>query len=132
MQNRFYKFVHFQLFSVKYKFVHLRLFDVKFLFSQKHIFDKQKITAFYGRASVVSDFKPTWENDDLLSSRHKSIFEVPHPVHEYTKMRIPGKRCLTNTAGTFWDSWNGSALRYLGVDHFDRYRTKIYGKEEKR
>ena len=83
LRSRFYKFVHLQLFSVKYKFVHLQLFnvkykfvhlqqfDVKFLFSEKHIFRKQKKTPVYGRAFVVSDFKLTRENDDLLSSRHK-------------------------------------------------------------
>ena len=103
MRKRFYKFLHLQLFSVKYKFVHLQLFDVKFLFYEKHIFRKQKRTAVYGRASVVSDFKLTWENDDLFSSRPVIfvIFEVPHSVHEYTKMRIPGKMYLTNTARTF-------------------------------
>ena len=84
LRNRFYKFVHLQLFSVKYnfvhlvqlfnvkhKFVHLQLFDVKFLFSEKHIFRKQKRTGVYLRASVFLDFKLTRENDDLLSSRHK-------------------------------------------------------------
>ena len=50
---------------------------------------------------LVSDFKLTRENDDLLSSRHKYIFEVPHPVQEYTKMRIPDKRYRTNTVRTF-------------------------------
>ena len=64
-------------------------------------------------------------------SRHKYIFEVPHSVNEYTKMRIPGKMYLTKTARTFWASWSASAWRYLGVDHFSRYRTKIYGKEGK-
>ena len=51
-----------------------KLFDVKFLFSENHVFRKQKRTAClwsYGRASLVSDFKLTRENDDLLSSRHK-------------------------------------------------------------
>ena len=28
--------------------------------------------------SLVSDLKLAQENDDLLSSRHKYIFEVPH------------------------------------------------------
>ena len=42
-----------------------------FLLSKNHIFVKQKRTAVYGRASLVSDFKLTWENDDLLSPRHK-------------------------------------------------------------
>ena len=45
----------------------------------------------HGRASLVSDFKFTRENNDLLFSGHKYIFEVPDPVHEYTKVRIPNK-----------------------------------------
>ena len=57
--------------------------------------------AVYGRESLASDFKLTWENDDLLSSRHKQIFEVPHPVQEYTKMRISDKRYRTNMVCTF-------------------------------
>ena len=86
MHNRVYKFVHLQLFNVKYKFVHLQLFDIKFLFSEKYIFRKQKRAAVSRHASLVLDFKLTRENDDLLYSRHREIFEVPHPVHEYTKM----------------------------------------------
>ena len=83
----FHKFVYLQLFNVKYKFVHLQLLDYKFLFSEKHIFCKQertknqkkyKSTAVYGCMSLVSDLKLAQENDDLLSSRHKYIFEVPH------------------------------------------------------
>ena len=61
----------FRLCKVRYKFVHLQLFDVKFLFSENLIFRKQKRTAVYGRTSLVSDLKLNWENDDLLSSRHK-------------------------------------------------------------
>ena len=26
-------------------------------------------------------------------------------------------------------TWNASALTYLGIDHFDRYSTKKYGKK---
>ena len=78
------------------------LFDVKFLFSENHIFRKSKRIADYRRASLVSDFKFTQENDGLLSSRHKQIFEVPHPVQEYIKMRIPAKGYQTNTVRTFW------------------------------
>ena len=51
--------------------------------------------------SLVSDFKLFRKNDDLLSSRHKQIFEVQNPVHEYTRMRIPDKIYRTNTARTF-------------------------------
>ena len=61
----------FRMCNVRYKFVHLQLFDVKFLFSENLIFRKQKRTAVYGRTSLVSDLKLNWENDDLLSSRHK-------------------------------------------------------------
>ena len=39
---------------------------------------KYKRTAVYGCMSVVSDLKLAQENDDLLSSRHKYIFEAPH------------------------------------------------------
>ena len=101
------------------------LFDVKSLFSEDHIFCKQKRAAVYGCRSLVLDFKLTRENDDLLSSRHKFIFEVPHPVQEYTKTWILDKRYQTNTFCTFWGTWSASALRYLGLDHFGRYRTKI-------
>ena len=44
------------------------------------------------------DFKLTRENDELLSSRYKYIFEVLHPLHKYTKMRVPDKRYRTNIA----------------------------------
>ena len=37
----------------------------------KNIFHKQKRTAVYWHASIVSDFKLTWGNDGLLSLRHK-------------------------------------------------------------
>ena len=56
---------------MKHEFVELQLFDVKFLFSEKHIFRNQNRTAVYERASLVLGFKLIWENEDLLSSRHK-------------------------------------------------------------
>ena len=68
---------------------------------KKRIFCKQNRIPVYGRTSLVSDFKLTRENDDLQSSRYKYIFEVPHPLHEYTKMRIPNRRYQTNTVRTF-------------------------------
>ena len=91
LRNKFCKFVHLQLFSVKCKFVHLQLFDVKLFFPEKHIFREQKRTVCYGRASVISDFKLTRKNNDLLYLRHKQFFEVPLSVHEYTKIQIPAK-----------------------------------------
>ena len=123
--------MHLQLFNVEYKFVHLQLFDVKFLFSEKHIFGKLKKTpAVCGLASVFSDFKLTRENDDLFSSRRKYIFEVPHPVHEYTVMRIPNKS-IRQTWFVLFEVLSLEVLEVLGVDHFSRYRTKIYEKQEK-
>ena len=47
------------------------LFDVKFSFSKNPIFRKQKRTTVYGLASLLSDFKLTQKNDDMLFSRHK-------------------------------------------------------------
>ena len=46
------------------------MFVVKFLFSEEHTFCKQKRTVVYGRASLVSGFQLTRENDDLTSPRH--------------------------------------------------------------
>ena len=90
-----------------------------------NIFHKQKRMVVYGRTSLLLDFKLTRENDDLFSSRYKNFFEVPHPVQEYTKMQIPDKKYLTNTAGTFWVTRRASALCHLGLDHFDILRTEI-------
>ena len=47
------------------------LLDFKFLFPKSHIFRKQKRTGVCGSESLISDFKLTRENDDLLSSRDK-------------------------------------------------------------
>ena len=47
-----------------------KLFGVKYLCPKNHVFRKQNKTAVYGLmdvASLVSDFKLTRENDDLLS-----------------------------------------------------------------
>ena len=59
----------------------------------------------------------------------KYFFEV---VDRYTrgiarvrKMRILNKRYITNTASTFWGTWDASALSYLGLDHFGKCCTKI-------
>ena len=55
----------------------------------------------------------------------KYIFEVWHPLQEYTKMRVPDKSYRTKTVRTFWDPRRTSALRKLGLDHFSRFGTKI-------
>ena len=89
------------MFNAKYKSIQLQLFDVEFLFSEEHIFRKQKRTDVYGRASLVSGLQLNREHEDLLSSRHKLTFAVPHPVHEHTKMQIPDKRYRANMAQIF-------------------------------
>ena len=99
-----YKFAYLQLFNIKYKFVQLQLFDVRFLFSEEDIFRKQKGTVVYGRASLVLGFQLTRENDDPLSLRHKLIFDVPHRVHEYSKMRFPTKGIELTRLKLFKDS----------------------------
>ena len=106
----------FNCLTLNINFFIFNLFDVKFLFSENNVFCKQKRMAVYGHTSLFSDLKLTRENDDQLSSRHIWIFEVPHPVQEYTKMQLPGKRYQTNTVRSF---------EVLGSDHFGRYRTKI-------
>ena len=90
LRKIFYKFVHFQLSSVKYKLAHLELFNVKYKFLHLQLF---------GVKFLFSE-KPYILQAEL-SSRYKQIFEVPHPVHEYTIMRIPNKRYQTNTVRTF-------------------------------
>ena len=74
-----------------------------FCFPKNIFFCKQKRTDVYGRASLVLGFQLNRENDDLLSSRHKEIFEVQHPVHEHAKLQIPDKRYRTNTRLEFFE-----------------------------
>ena len=59
----------FNCLTLNIKLFIFKMSDVKFLFSENHIFCQQKKTAClwsYGRASLVSDFKPTLENNDLF------------------------------------------------------------------
>lgn len=92
------------------------------------IIRKQKRAAVYGCAPLVLDFKLTRRKWWPLSSRHNWTVEVPHPVHKYTKVRIPNKRYQINTVCTFLGTWSVWALRYLS---FVRYRTKICGMQVK-
>ena len=85
-----YKFI-LQLFNVKYKFINHELFGVKFLFTEKYIFHNQKRTTVYGCTSLVSDFKLNRENDSMLSSRNRYIFEVPHLCTSILKCGFPTK-----------------------------------------
>ena len=68
-QIYFINFLIFNCLTLNINLFIFNLFDLKFLFFENHIFRKQKRTAVYGRASLVSDFKLTRENDDLLFSR---------------------------------------------------------------
>ena len=90
LRKIFYKFVHCQLSSVKYKLAHLELFNVKYKFLHLQLFG---VKFLFSEKPYISQAE--------LSSRYKEIFEVPHPVHEYTIMRIPNKRYQTNTVRTF-------------------------------
>ena len=63
------------LFIFKYLASNIKLFIFSclnsiFFFPNTYIC-KQKRTTVCGHASIFSDFKLIWENDDLLSSRHK-------------------------------------------------------------
>ena len=70
----FYKFIHLQLFNIKHKIVHLQVVWRQIFVFQKSCLSQTEENGglwSYGRVSLVSDFKLTRENDDLLSSRHK-------------------------------------------------------------
>ena len=129
LPNIFYKFVHLQMINIKHKIVHLQVpWRQIFVFQKSCLLQTEKNGCLwtYGRASLVSGFKLIREKDDLLYLRHKQIFEVTHPVQEYTKNWILDKRYRTNTVRTFWGTQSTSALSYLGLDHFGRFCTKIY------
>ena len=101
----FYKFVHLQLLNIKHEIVQLEVVCRQFFVFRRSCLSQTEENDClwnYGCASLVWDFKFTLENDDLLSSRHKYIFEVTHPMQEYTKMQIPDKSCWTNLVSTFW------------------------------
>ena len=82
MSNIFYKFIHLQLFNIKHKIAHLQI-----VWRQIFVFRKLCLSQTeengclwsYRRASLVSHFKPTRENDDLLSwetnkfSRYRTV-----------------------------------------------------------
>ena len=72
LPNIFYKLVHLHLLNIKYKNDHLQVaWRQIFVFRKLCLSqtEENKYLWTYGRASLVSDFKPTPENDDLLSSR---------------------------------------------------------------
>ena len=72
LPNIFYKLVHLQLLNIKYKIVHLQVVSRQIFVFRKLCLsqtEENKYLWTYGRTSLVSDFKPTPENDDLLSSR---------------------------------------------------------------
>ena len=72
-QIYFINFFIFNCLTLRMKLFIFKLFDVKFLFWESCLSQREENGCLwtYGRASLVSDFKLTRENDDLLSSRHK-------------------------------------------------------------
>ena len=60
----------FNCLTLNIKLFIFKLFDAKLSLSQT---EENKYLWTYGRASLVSDFKPTPENDDLLSSRQMNF-----------------------------------------------------------
>ena len=110
-----------------YKFFQLQLLDVKFLFPEKIYLPQTEENACYGRTSLFLDLKRSWENN-LFSSKHKLFFlRYRNLFIKATKMQIPDKRYCTYTVCMFWDAWRASALRYLGLEHLDGLRWKIWG-----
>ena len=85
-------------------FFQFQTFDIKFWFSVKVYPPETEKNGCYGRVSLASGLKRTWENDDLLSWRHKYIFEVPHLVVKDTKIQIPNKRYRTCTVCIFYST----------------------------
>ena len=74
LPNIFYKFIHLQLFNIKHKIVYLQVvWRQIFVFTKSCLSQTEENGCLwkYERASLVSDFKLTRENDDLLTSRHK-------------------------------------------------------------
>ena len=68
-----------------------------FCFPKNIFFASRRERLFiYERASLVSGFQLTREM--VTCYLRDTIFAVPHPVHEHTKMRISNKRYRTNTA----------------------------------
>ena len=51
--------------------------------------------------------------------RYRTLFQ------EYTKMRIPDKRYLTNTVFYFLRYWEYLSFEVLGLDPFGKFGTKI-------
>ena len=72
-----------------------------FCFPKNIFFASRRERLFiYERASLVSGFQLTREM--VTYYLRDTIFVVPHPVHEHTKMRISNKRYRTNTARILW------------------------------
>ena len=76
-------------------------FSSNFCFPKNIFFASRRERMFMDVPLFYSGFQLNRENNDLLSSRHKQTFEVPHHVHKHTKLKIPVKRYRTNTAQFF-------------------------------
>ena len=70
----FYKFISLQLFNIKHKIVNLQVVWCQIIVFRKACLSQTEENGSLwscGRASLVSDFKLTRENDHLLSLRHE-------------------------------------------------------------
>ena len=124
LPNIFYKLVHL---NIKYKIVHLQVvWRQIFVFRKLYLSqtEENKYLWTYGCASLVSDFKPTPENDDLLSSRQMNFWGTAHCARAYN-MWIPDKRYRTNTVRIYWGTRSTWPLRYHGLAYFGRFDTKF-------
>ena len=74
--------------SFQFQFSNFPIFHIFYFFYVQFLFSK---------TFLISDFKLTRENNDP----RKILYEVPHPVQEYTKMQIPDKSYKTNTVRAF-------------------------------
>ena len=95
------------------------MFDVKLLFYRKVYLSQTEKNGCYGHASLFSVIKFKWKNDDLFQTYSKKLLSCHNLCKNISKREIRAKGFVP------------TALRYFGVEHFDRYCTKIYGKQEK-
>ena len=106
MPNRLYKFVHLHLTS------NISLFKFTCLTSN---FCRQKRTTAYGRKSLVSDFKPTRKNVDLLSSRQINFWGTAPCPRVYLNAHFRQNVSTSWRGSYFFKYLEWSASRHLGL-----------------
>ena len=132
MPNIFYKFAHLQLFNIKHKIVHLQVVRRQIFFLRKSCLSQTEENCClwtYGRASLVSDFNSSgkmrtcylWDIYKFFlryCALRKSVLKCGFPTNGIKLTRF----VLFEAIGVPQLS---SALRYLGLGHFGKYRMKI-------